>query len=181
MDIVHPDIDQQAVWQRENLEDLRYKYNGIERGELCLDIGSYQREWGKRMELNYGVVVDYFDALDNRAAWIFNGHQWFAGAFYYTSMYEVENPVQYRCVDIAEYIKQEIAVCKINIEGGEYLLLDHIIETGCIEKIRNLQVQFHVIEGQDYKQYYELLAKRLSFTHELSWRYPYCWENWVRK
>ncbi len=166
------------IWQDENLEHLRYEYD-LQPGEKCLDIGSYRREWADEMIKRYGVEVECFDALDNKAAWLFNGRLAMGGQYYYTSMYETTT-TEYWCVDIAPYLQEEIAVLKMNIEGGEYKLLDYIIEKGLMSNVRNLQVQFHLIEGANSKREYELLAKRLSVTHECVWRYPFVWENWKR-
>ena len=50
-------------------------------------------------------------------------------------------------VDMQDWINRreinKIALIKINIEGGEYELLDRLIETNLIEKIEDIQVQFH--------------------------------------
>jgi hypothetical protein len=86
----------------------------------------------------------------------------------------------YRCVDIAPYINKEIALLKCNIEGGEYELLNYIIDNGLINRIDNIQVQFHYIEGQDCEKMYEELATKLSKTHSLTWRTAFVWENWKR-
>lgn len=167
-------------WQEEDLEDKRYEYD-LKPGDYVLDIGSYKREFGRQIEEKYiGCRVEYFDALDNRAAWIFTGKQWFSGAYYYTSMYGEGDPVQKDCYDISEWLQTEVALCKINIEGGEYYLLDYIIETGLIKNIKYLQVQFHLIEGQDCENMYEGLKQRLLLTHKIDWQYPFCWESWSR-
>lgn len=170
--------DSLKQWQDDDMECMRYAYD-ILPGDRVLDIGSYQREWGKRFE-EMGATVEYFDALDNRAAWINDGMIQMGGAFYYTSAFEPDGQM-YKCVDIAPFLKEEVQVVKINIEGMEYGLLDYIIETGGIEKIAHLQVQFHQVEGQPWEQMYEDLAKKLEETHDIEWRYPFVWESWKRK
>lgn len=167
-------------WQDENLEHLRYEYD-LKAGEKCLDIGSYRREWANEMIKRYMVTVECFDALDNKAAWIHNGKIQMGGSYYYTSMFADKTDQEYWCVDIAEYLQQEIAVVKVNIEGGEYELLNYIINKGLIGNIRNLQVQFHIVDNIAWQLLYDELAKRLSETHELTWRYPFVWENWRLK
>jgi hypothetical protein len=162
------------------MELLRYTYE-LYPEDFVLDIGSYLKEWGNEIVKRYGCSVEYFDALDNKAAWIFDGKLSFGGAYYYTSMFAEEKTVEYKCVDIAPYLNKEIRLVKINIEGGEYQLLDYIIEKGLMNNIVDLQVQFHLVEGADSEREYELLAKRLSVTHDLTWRYPFCWENWTIK
>lgn len=165
-------------WQDENLEYLRYSYD-LKPTDKVLDIGSYRREWADKIIKDFGCSVECFDALDNKAAWLFNGKIAMGGAYYYTSMFE-QATTEYWCVDIAPYLREEIALVKINIEGGEYQLIDYIIESGLMKNIKDLQVQFHFIQGADSEKEYNLLAKRLSFTHKPTWRYPFCWENWTR-
>lgn len=162
-------------WQDEDLEHLRYEYD-LKPSDFVIDIGSYRQEWADEIRKK-GCKVECFEALDNRAAWTFDGELDFGGAYYYSSMFAEEKPYKYRCVDIAPYLKN-VALLKINIEGGEYGLLWYIIEKGLINEIDNLQVQFHVMEGSD--QMYEELRELLSKTHSLTWRYPFCWENWKR-
>ena len=66
---------------------------------------------------------------------------------------------------------------KLNIEGGEYGLLEHLIETGAIRKMCHLQVQFHLhVPGA--KERYRRIARQLRRTHKLQWRYPFVWESW---
>lgn len=178
MVILNPDSLKQ--WQEADLEPLRYAYE-LYPEDRVLDIGSYKREWGQEIVNRYGCQVEYFDALDNRAAWLFDGEIEMGGAYYYTSVFAKEKPYKYKCVDIAPYLVKEVALVKINIEGGEYQLLDYIIQQGLIGNIIDLQVQFHLIEGVDTEILYDELITRLSQTHELSWRYPFCWESWQRK
>ena len=80
-------------------------------------------------------------------------------------------------------IYEKIDLMCINIEGGEYELLERIIETKMIENIENIQVQFH----EWYPSYKESvmlrnsLQDRLEKTHELTFCYPFVWENWKIK
>lgn len=169
-------------WQEQNMEPLRYAYD-LYPDDIVLDIGSYRREWGKEIESRYGCSVNYFDALDNKAAWLFDGTIKMGGDYLYTSIYAEKVDKEYRCVDIAHYLQEEIALVKINIEGGEYELLNYIIDRGLMNNVVNLQVQFHLIEGMiaESERMYNELAKRLKQTHEISWRYPFVWESWQRR
>lgn len=180
METVSLNPDSLKQWQDQNMEVLRYGYD-LQSGDKCLDIGSYRREWADEMIKRYGVNVECFDALDQKAAWIFTGKIAMGGNYLYTSMYAEEKPNEYACVDIADYLQEEIRVLKCNIEGGEFVLLNYIIDKGLMNNIVDLQVQFHLIEGRDSKKEYADLEKRLRQTHELSWRYPFCWESWQRR
>lgn len=171
--------DTLKIWQENNLEPLRYDYD-VSPGDYILDIGSYQREWGKEFEKK-GCKVEYFDALDNRAAWIYDGTIKTGGAYYYTSMFAEETPNEYKCVDIAPFLKSEVRLVKINIEGGEYTLLNYILDHDLMKNIIDLQVQFHLIDGVDTNTVYHELSLRLSKTHEVTWCYPFVWESWRKK
>ena len=73
-----------------------------------------------------------------------------------------------------------IDLCKINIEGSEYSLLDNMIETGLLNVCDNIQVQFHTFIP-DFEQKYEKIKIELEKTHDLTWKYPFIWENWRLK
>ena len=174
-------LGDQSVWQSEGLEYLRYEYD-IAPGELVLDIGSYRKEFGEVFEAK-GCKVEYFDAMDNRAAWLFDGELKMGGQYYYTSMFdegELGKVHTYKCVDIATYLQSQVALCKINIEGGEYELLNYIIRKGLHLNIKHLQVQFHLVEGMPSEGLYMDIAKKLSVSHNLKWRFAYVWESWER-
>lgn len=76
---------------------------------------------------------------------------------------------------IDEYQLSEIALFNSNIEGGEYELLDRILETGIIDKIRVLQVQFHDIDAFSQEKKQNILNE-IEKTHTLIFDYP----TWVR-
>jgi FkbM family methyltransferase len=86
--------------------------------------------------------------------------------------------------DIKEFMEENgfnaVDLIEINIEGGEYVLLQRMIETGIVEKFKNIVIQFHDF----YPNAFILrrsLQKSLSRTHCLIWNYPFIWESWKRK
>jgi len=85
--------------------------------------------------------------------------------------------------DIKEVLEDlgtpEIALFKINIEGGEYDLLDRLIETGLINNIENLQIQFHSWYPNAEFRRLEII-KLLKKTHICRYNYPFVWEGWSR-
>ena len=95
-----------------------------------------------------------------------------------------EPAVEVAVRDIAAYCEQagvsRIDLLKLNIEGGEYALLERLVESGWITRVRNLQVQFHdfVPRAEALR---ENLAERLMLTHERAWCYEFVWESWRLK
>lgn len=160
-------------------ESLRYEYD-LKPTDKVLDIGSYRREFADKIIAMYGCEVECFDALDNKTAWLFDGKLQMGGNYLYTSSLADNPDKEYWCVDIAKYLQEEISLCKINIEGGEYELINYIGMKGLMHNIKNLQVQFHLVSGYNSVDLYEKIAENLSLTHRLTWRFPFVWENWER-
>jgi len=74
----------------------------------------------------------------------------------------------------------DIALAKINIEGGEYELLQHFIDTAIVKHIGDLQIQFHdFVPEAEVKM--SKLQDQLRATHYLTYQYKFIWENWRRK
>lgn len=84
-----------------------------------------------------------------------------------------------------EFIKQNeikhIDLIKINIEGGEYDLLEYLIDGGDILKIGKLQIQFHNFDKNAEKRKREIVNK-LKVTHSMDWKQgEWAWEEWSLK
>jgi FkbM family methyltransferase len=73
-----------------------------------------------------------------------------------------------------------IDLMKINIEGGEYDLLDELIASNSIIKISNIQIQFHDFVPNAQVRMKEI-QHSLSRTHLVTYSYEFVWENWELK
>ena len=120
---------EQKQWQEKGLEWLRYDYS-LKPTDIVFDIGSYRGEFANEIKKRYGCKVECFEALDNRAAWIEDGEIEMGGEYLYTSLFNNVNRKKYKCVDIARFVTKEIALMKINVEGGEYSLIQYLINKG---------------------------------------------------
>lgn len=181
----------QSLWQSQNLEHLRYEYD-LSPDDLVIDIGAYRGEWASEIYRRYqcrliliepGPWANGFEhgEVINKAAATYDGMMNFGGAYYYASACETPG-YRYECFDVNTLLVKydEIALVKINIEGLEYPLLEHMYRGNLMKRIRNLQVQFHLIEGEDSLARYEVISELLLETHSPTWRYAHCWENWRR-
>ena len=70
-----------------------------------------------------------------------------------------------------------VQLMKINIEGGEYELLERLIATGLIGRIDDIQVQFHNF-APDAAARMERLQQAMRATHTPTYQYRFVWENW---
>lgn len=102
-----------------------------------------------------------------------------------SSIYKAgDNYESIQLVDINEFIKNNsidrIDLMKINIEGGEYDLLDKMISTGLVKNVNYLQIQFHdYFTGASERR--QQILKRLAESHDRMWNYEWVWESWKLK
>lgn len=183
-----------------------YGYGRLKSDDVYFDVGSFTGQFAKQFHDKHGCVLYCFEPIKNlyeqtkkTLSGIDAAHCYHFGLGAKTeeldisltgdasSLYLTEkaaNTERVKVVAIDEFIKGEgidnIKVIKINIEGAEYDLLDHALDTGMVEKMENIQVQFHTFID-DCVERRESIRQRLSETHELTWDYPFIWENWRRK
>lgn len=84
-------------------------------------------------------------------------------------------------LDAAQHIQPgsgAVGALKLNIEGGEYEVLESLIATGDITRMRCLLIQFHR-QPADYEQRYARIVEGLQATHQRVWGFPMVWEKWL--
>lgn len=93
-----------------------------------------------------------------------------------------KHQIQVEFKDVHQILEgyESVDLAQLNMEGGEYAVLDRLIETGSITKLKYLLVQFHAYSSED-KNRYQKIKKGLLRTHQLMWRYPFIWESWKLK
>lgn len=182
---------------------LRQQYP-LDEASLVLDVGGYEGQWSSDIYARYRCRIQVFEPVSRFQSAIVDRFRsnpdiqvypfGLAGASRSdvicvqgdrSSLYGAGNanePVV--LVAAAEHFEHErirlVDLMKVNIEGGEYELLEHLLETGLVQKINNLQIQFHdCVEGSAARM--QAIQSRLSTTHRLTWQYLFVWENWQRK
>jgi hypothetical protein len=201
MDLVTLNEEHQARWNAEEAEHLRFEYD-LQPDDVVIDLGAYRGEWAEAIYQRYLcrlVVVEPSDAIIGfphgrivkRAALDKDGAMEFGGAYYHTSQFAGPDFgfTTYPCFDINRLIREydEIALLKINIEGGEFLVMPRILSEGLQTRIRNFQIQFHYIEDggrwtkRECEDLYKAIYALLAQSHDLEWRYDFCWESWKRR
>lgn len=184
-------------WQSGGLEYLRYRYN-IAPTDLCVDLGAYCGEWAKEINKLYDCKVICVEPTDsifalqhldwaviiNKAANTHEGKVTFGGCFYYSSLFEGDAKYGFKdfpCFDVNTILDRPVKLLKINIEGMEYELMNHILDAGLARNIDNFQIQFHVMGGDfDHEAEWEKIAKKLEKTHQIEWNCPFVWESWYK-
>lgn len=86
--------------------------------------------------------------------------------------------------DIIKFLSEHNIECvdlvKINIEGGEYELLEQLVKFDKLNIFKNIQVQFHRFIPECIERR-NAIRKYLSKTHKLTYDYEFVWENWQLK
>ena len=180
---------------------LRVNYP-LTKDSVVFDIGAFDGGWGSSFQQRYGCIVygfepvkEFFEMAQKKADTRFRVYHHGVGhktekvticlVSNSSSFYREDGDrelVQLKSfADTVVDLKiDHIDLVKINIEGGEYDLLDHILYLRWQRNITDLQIQFHKMDGrsEDRRQ---AIREVLSKTHVLTYDYPFVWENWRMK
>ena len=191
-------------WSRDQGElKLRLEYD-LNWDSLVFDVGGYDGDWAYAIHSRYGCPLFVFEAVESYAAILkarFAGNKAIQVCPYglagKTKDFKIavranddaifsplQKAQQIQLFDVADWFATnniaEVALMKINIEGGEYELLERMIEKSLVGRVVNFQIQFHDI-APDSGARMEAIKKCLSATHECTYEYRFLWENWRRK
>jgi FkbM family methyltransferase len=176
---------------------LRLNYPELNKDSIVVDIGARHGDWAIPIRNKYGcniicfdVIKEFVDHLKNIGFTAYNfaildknNDQIFGVSDHEASIYHTDNTFIIKSIDTLDMFKlinsPNIDLLKMNIEGAEYDVIDNLIKYDLLKKISNLQVQFHQIEN--FENRYSRIFDILKQTHEISWKYPFIWENWKIK
>ena len=99
-----------------------------------------------------------------------------------TGTYSTGKTTTVECISFSEYLTSTDLIfdlVEMNIEGGEYIVLEELIKNNALRYSKNWLIQFH-----ENNSYHELLRAqfRNAFrdTHELVFSYTWVWELWKK-
>lgn len=184
--------------------NLRLSYE-LDSDSIVFDVGGYEGNWAEQIHDKFNPSIFIFEPVPEYAKAIkgkFSNHPKIKTCEYGLSnkdnnleIYLNDDNSSFHISKTGKVVKVEIKalslnllnelkvdkinLMKINIEGAEYELLDHIIDNGIISKIDSLQVQFHNFVPEAIKKRNAIRAK-LNRTHTETWCYEFVWENWKK-
>lgn len=182
---------------------LRLDYD-LDMDSLVFDLGGYVGQWASDIYSMYRCTIHVFEPVPEYAAGIRRRfsrnsdiyvHQFGLAGQSQTTRIGLDGDgssilkpgrkaVEIELVRASDFLEQnavrQIDLMKINIEGAEYDLLEHLIQSGIVPKIKNIQVQFHDFVP-DAERRMRCIQAGLACTHELTYQYPFVWENWRLK
>jgi FkbM family methyltransferase len=164
----------------------------LDRSSVVFEVGAFKGRWAKQIIDKYGCEVHCFEPQDwayNELLDLHNGnypnlipHHFALGiedkqdvpmGEYETdacSFLHVGERVQGTgvMVDASKILTYHVDLMMINIEGYEYELLRHLINTHAITKIQRLCVQYHTFADPD-ERLHKILVKWLEYNGFKMW------------
>lgn len=189
---------------RANGNELLYELP-VRTGSLVIDAGGYEGEWTAKMIARYGCRSEIFEPFPMYAQKLqdlFTKNQLvrvhaagiggssrtatfsFAanGTSEFLDVRDADFALDAPVIDVARFFEElqgeQIACLKLNIEGGEYEVLERLLDENLVTRCDSLLIQFHC-GPVDYKQRLKNIEARLQATHLREWSYPMVWEKWV--
>ncbi len=173
--------------------------------DIAIDAGGHVGDWTAQLVCQYGCRVLVFEpvaqyctkirerfasnarvkvfeaglAAENReASFVIDGLA--SGAF---PTRKTGETISVKLIDVSEVFANnglsEVACMKMNIEGGEYELLDRMLELDLARRVRSYLIQFHATVP-DHEARHRRIRLGLARTHRLVFDYPHVWERWDR-
>jgi FkbM family methyltransferase len=193
-----------ARWYN-NGGDLKFRYSyPINKNSLVIDVGGYEGEWAQKIYNRYHCRVIIFEPVKkyseqiqkrfakNKKVEVFGlglsgrtRKEKISIDEFSSSIFKKSPKTEIiELIDIKEFCDtykiNKIDLIKINIEGGEYELLERIISSGAINIVQTFQVQFHDFVSSAEKRM-ERIQRELSKTHKPTYQYWFVWECWTKK
>jgi FkbM family methyltransferase len=198
-----PPTEKRAIpwFKAQGDKTLRLDYN-LSKESVVLDLGGYEGQWASDIFSQYCCSIHIFEPVPCFARNIqirfrknpkIKVHEFGLGketlqtyiglsndgsSIFKTCQNSVEIVIKCAADFFRDYEISAIDLLKINIEGGEYDLLEHLIETEFIKNVVNLQIQFHDnVLNAETRMF--AIQKNLARTHHLTYQFPFVWENWA--
>jgi FkbM family methyltransferase len=192
------------AWRRDGADRLRYEYDlGPE--SIVVDAGGYEGQWTSDIVAMYGCRVHVFEPMPAYAERIerrfarnplvtvhAEGLAPADGSARLSLSGDASShalaadgdgaSVEIRLRGVEGFFAElgdgaRVDLMKLNIEGAEYDLIERLIDSGLIERVVDLQVQFHDY-FPDARERMLGLRERLARTHRQTYSYDFLWENW---
>lgn len=189
-------------WKIEDAEiSFRTNYSELGPDSIVFDLGGFQGDWSSDIYSRYLCKIHLFEPMPSYADSIrkrfrlndaISIHQFglgnsdfdtqlSLGAESSSQFIKADNMIGVKIKNIKSFIDENrierIHLMKINIEGGEYDLLEFMLDTDLVSIVDNLQIQFHHFIP-DAIQRMKGIQDRLIATHKITYQYEFLWENW---
>jgi len=192
-------------WFSDNGDATHNLNYALNENSIVIDLGGYTGIWAQQIISKYNPNVyiieplkEYYDLMVNKfhnydKVKILNvgvSNEDKMGLIYLNGDASSSNLTTGKPIDVEfctietilnRFNISEVDLIQINIEGDEYLLLEHMIETGTIKKFKNIQIQFHLGIENDVERRNKIREDLIGNNFKIKFDYPFVWESWEIK
>lgn len=193
-------------WYKEDPHDFKKSdFNFLTPNSVVFDLGGYLGQWSSDIAARYNCniyifepVKEYAQLIQERFSKNAKIHVFqkglaqqstrayikidkFASRLSDSSTKENTAPIELEEFNgfLLQHDIHQIDLMKINIEGAEFDLLDYLIATNTIHRVKALLIQFHnFVDNHEYRR--NQIQEKLAATHQKIFDYPFVWELWIK-
>ena len=197
-----PVLPEMAAWfAAKGDTTYRLQYNALGPDSVVFDLGGYEGKWSMDIFCRYAPNIYIFEPIpaycreirtrfehnpkvnvfefgfgaaegeellhlgDDASSVLHGGGDTIRVAMQKISRFILENDIS------------AIDLVKINIEGSEYDVIQDLYDASLLDRVKNLQIQFHdfVPEAEAKLQKTHAILRK---THTQDWAFTFVWENW---
>lgn len=183
---------------------LRLNYP-LTKDSVVLDLGGYKGDFAQNIYDKYNCSIHVFEPVSSFYSFIkerfstnekvsvypfglsdSNKELFISNSADGSSVFlKTENSEKIELKSIVQFLEENtissVDLIKINIEGGEYEVLESLLKSDKIKIFKNLQIQFHDFIIENAEERMKNIQKQLQKTHEITYQYEFVWENWKLK
>lgn len=184
-------------------EEMRYEYPELTPDSVVLDCGGYEGRFAEGINDRYNCYVhvlepvkEFYERTRDRLKGRENIHVWpfGIGATTQDQVFGIKGDMtgvfangEFECVQLLWWkaclkwvSPRSLDLMKLNIEGGEFGVLEDMLRHEGVKSVRNIQVQWHDVAPKAAARRNEII-RCLQGTHELTWDFGWVWQNWKIK
>ncbi len=189
-------------WFRDNGDYTHNITYNLTENSVIMDLGGYTGVWAQQMIEKYNPnvyilepVTNFYEGMvvrfsNNNKVRLMNvgigvedkdGFIFMSGDGTSSNLANGESiNVRFNTIDtvLDKWGLNEVDLIQINIEGDEYPLLEQMLETGTINKFKNIQVQFHLGIENDVERRNKIRDGLITNGFKNNFDYPFVWESW---
>lgn len=196
--------DELRRWQVDRGDEVYSTNYNLNPNSHVVEIGGFEGAWARKIFYEYACnmyvvepLPDFFESLQrglgrhekvrllNTGVGLKDGKDMiYLGGDGTSFSAETKNSVEVELRTISrifdEWGLQEIDLLQMNIEGAEYDILENMIEVGVIDRIKNIQIQFHLGLKNDVERRYYISKGLEARGFKRRFNYPFVWEGWTK-
>lgn len=193
-----------SKWLNDRGDETHSIIYDLNENSIVLDLGGYTGTWAQQIIDKYNAnvyilepVTDFYKKMvdkfsNNSKVHLLNvgiATENKSGYIFIDGDRTSSNLTKGKCIEIEfntidtilnKWELDNVDLLQINIEGDEYTLLESMLETGFINKFKNIQIQFHLGIENDIERRDKIREGLQKNNFITKFNYPFVWESWYK-